>query len=166
MIPKILKNFNLFVDGRGFAGLVEELTLPKLSVKMNELYTGGMDAPIDLEMGMEKLTCDFTLCEYDVNVITMFGLRNGAQVTLTLRGGIDNETGVTPVVVNLVGAWKEVDMGNWKAGEKAPLKVNLTLRYYKLSINNQDLVEVDVNNMVRVVNGVDQLADMRAAIGL
>ena len=32
IIPKILKNFNLFIDGRGYAGRVEEVTLPKLNL--------------------------------------------------------------------------------------------------------------------------------------
>jgi P2 family phage contractile tail tube protein len=166
IIPKVLKNFNLFVDGNGFAGLVEELTLPKLTLKMADLYNGGMDAPIDLEMGMEKLECSFTLSEYNEAVIRQFGLRNGAQVSLSMRGGLDAEAGVVPVVVNLTGAWKELDTGSWKAGEKAPLNVSVTLRYYKLAMGGQELIEVDVINMVRIIDGTDQLADMRAAIGL
>jgi hypothetical protein len=165
-LPKVLKNFNLFVDGRGYAGLVEELTLPKLGLKMDEHYNGGMDAPIDLEMGMSKLECDFTLSEYNGDIIKQFGLRNGAQVPLTLRGGLDDETGVTPAIVNLRGAWKDIDLGSWKAGEKAPLKVSVTLRYYKLTIGGEDMIEIDVPNMVRIINGEDQLASMREAIGL
>lgn len=166
MIPKVLKGFNLFVDGQGYAGLVEELTLPKLSLKRDDLYNGGMDAPIDLEMGMDKLECDFTLSEYTDAVIKQFGLRDGAQVPLTLKGGLDDETGVVPVVVTLRGAWKDLDMGSWKSGDKPTLKVSVSLRYYKLSVAGSDLVEVDVENMVRVIDGADQLADMRAAIGL
>ncbi len=166
MIPKVLKNFNLFVDGNGYAGLVEDLTLPKLSLKLEDLYNGGMDAPIDLEMGMDKLECDFSLSEYNADIIKQFGLRNGAQVSLTLRGGLDNETGVTPVVVNLTGAWKDLDLGSWKAGDKSSLKVSVSLRYYKLTIGGEELVEVDVQNMIRIIDGQDQLADMRAAIGL
>lgn len=166
MIPKVLKGFNLFVDGQGYAGLVEELTLPKLSLKRDDLYNGGMDAPIDLEMGMDKLECDFTLSEYNDAVIKQFGLRDGAQVPLTLKGGLDDETGVVPVVVTLRGAWKDLDMGSWKSGDKPTLKVSVSLRYYKLSVAGSDLVEVDVENMVRVIDGADQLADMRAAIGL
>ncbi len=165
-LPKVLKNFNLFVDGQGYAGLVEELTLPKLDLKMDEIYNGGMDAPIDVEMGMSKLECDFTLSEYNSDVVKHFGLRNGAQVPLTLRGGLDDESGVVPVIVNLNGAWKDLDLGSWKAGEKAPLKVGVTLRYYKLTIGGEDMVEVDVPNMVRIINGEDQLASMRDAIGL
>ena len=39
---KILKNFNLFVDGRGYAGKAEEVTPPKLSLKTQE-FRGGID---------------------------------------------------------------------------------------------------------------------------
>jgi P2 family phage contractile tail tube protein len=31
MLPQILKNFNLYVDGRGYAGRIEELTLPNVN---------------------------------------------------------------------------------------------------------------------------------------
>jgi hypothetical protein len=166
MIPKVLKGFNLFVDGVGYAGLVEDVTLPKLSLKRDDHYNGGMDAPVDLEMGMDKLECDFTLSEYSDAIIKQFGLRNGAQVPLTMRGGLDNESGVIPVVVTLKGAWKDLDMGSWKAGEKSTLKAMVSLRYYKLAIGGTDLVEIDVENMVRIIDGVDQLAPMRDAIGL
>ncbi|SMG63879.1 Phage major tail tube protein, partial [methanotrophic bacterial endosymbiont of Bathymodiolus sp.] len=59
MLDDILKNMALFVDGRGFAGNVEELTLPKLTLKTEEFRNGGMDAPIEVEMGMEKLESEF-----------------------------------------------------------------------------------------------------------
>ena len=32
-MAKILKNFNLFVDGRGYAGKADEVTPPKLTIK-------------------------------------------------------------------------------------------------------------------------------------
>jgi P2 family phage contractile tail tube protein len=40
-MTKILKNFNLFVDGRGYAGRAEEVTPPKLTIKTEELRAGG-----------------------------------------------------------------------------------------------------------------------------
>jgi P2 family phage contractile tail tube protein len=166
MIPKILKSFNLFIDGRGYVGLVEDITLPKLSAKMTELHTGGMDMPLDMELGMDKLECSFSLCEYDIDAISQFGLNNGAQVPLTLRGALDNEEGVTPIVITLQGAWKELDFGNWKAGDKPSLKVNVTARYYKLEVGGEEMVEIDVPNMVRKIKGVDQLEATRAAIGI
>ncbi len=112
------------------------------------------------------MECNFTLCEYDVDTIVKFGLSNGAQVPLKLRGALDNEQGVTPMTITLKGAWKELDFGNWKAGDKPSLKVNVSLRYYKLEIDGKELVEVDVENMVRKINGKDQLEKTRKAIGL
>jgi len=166
MIPKVLKNFNLFVDGRGYAGRVEEVSLPKLSLKTEEIRAGGMDVPIQLDMGMEKLECDMTIAEYDPELLKMFGLNDGAQVPLTLRGAFDGEAGVMPVVLTLRGAWREIDFGNWKAGEKASLKISVALRYYRLEMDGKEIVEVDAENMVRKINGKDQLQAMRAALGM
>ena len=30
-LPRVLKNMNLFVDGRGYAGRIDEIQLPKLN---------------------------------------------------------------------------------------------------------------------------------------
>jgi P2 family phage contractile tail tube protein len=108
----VLKNFALFVDGRGYAGRVDEVTLPKLTLKTEEHRAGGMDAPVELDMGMEKLECELTLAEYDSELFKLFGLATGAPVRVTLRGGLDGEAGaVTPCVVTLTGAWRELDLG-------------------------------------------------------
>ena len=60
MLPKILKNFNAFVDGRGYAGRIDEISLPKLSIKTEEHRAGGMDIPVAIDMGMEKLEAELT----------------------------------------------------------------------------------------------------------
>ncbi|MCR1767672.1 phage major tail tube protein, partial [Burkholderia glumae] len=38
--------------------------------------------------------------------------------------------------------------------------------YYKLSINGQELIEMDFINMIEKINGNDLLAGLRQAIGL
>ena len=37
--------------------------------------------------------------------------------------------------------------------------------YYKLTINGATGIEIDLQNMVEIVNGVDRLAEQRRAIG-
>ncbi len=168
MIPKILKNFNLTVNGLAYVGRVEELVLPKLSIKMEDYHMGGLDTPLQIDMGMEKLECDMTLSEYDTEVIKLFVPHrdSATAVPLTLRGAFDNENGVTPVVIALLGAWKSLDFGSWKAGEKAPLKISVALVYYRLDIGGDTLVEIDINNMERHINGVEQVGAMHDAVGL
>lgn len=167
MIEDVLRNINLYADGQGYAGKISELTPPKLALKTDEYRAGGMDTPVDIDMGTEALNCDFTLTSYDRQVLKKFGLAPGEHVGLTCKGALVSEDGnVTPVSINMRGIWKEVDMGTWKPGEKGTLKVTVNCRYYKLTHNLEVLVEIDVEQMIRVVNGVDQLARIRAALGM
>lgn len=166
MIPKILKNFNVTVDGRGYAGRIDECVLPTLTIQTEEHRAGGMDAPVDIDLGMEKLEAELTFAEYDHELFRLFGLVDGNAVSVTLRGAIQSSGEAEPVVINLRGSFKELDAGTWKAGDKATLKCMITARYYKLNINGDDIIEIDAENMVRVINGVDQLASVRSAIGV
>ena len=68
-LTAILKNFSLFCDGRGYAGECEEITPPKLTFKTDEFRNGGMDAPVAIELGMEKLEASFSLTKYDADVL-------------------------------------------------------------------------------------------------
>jgi P2 family phage contractile tail tube protein len=163
-IPRVLKNFSLFADGRGLAGLIETLTLPTITLKMEEFRGGGMDAPVEHDMGMEKLEGTFQLQEYNPDIMALLGQAN---VQLTARGAIrrDGEDAAA-VVVNMTGMIKQKEPGDWKAGESSMPTFSYTLRYYKLTVDGREIYEIDKVNMVRRVNGVDQLATIRQAIGV
>lgn len=165
-MPKILKNFNLFVDGRGYAGRAEEVSPPKLALKTEEFRGGGMDAPAVIDLGMEKLESSFTLVEYDPEILKQFGLVSGNSVQITLRGALVDDNTTTPMVIGLRGMFTELDMGKFKAGDKATLQCSVACRYYSLEIDGQNIVEIDVDNMVRKIDGQDVLADIRSALGM
>ena len=165
--PRILKNMNLFVDGRGYAGRVDEIELPKLSLKTEEHRAGGMDLPIEVELGMEKLESNLTISDYDPEVFKLFGLLDRQDTPVTVRGAIQRQGETAQaVVIALRGGWKEIDSGTWKPGDKSTLKVAVAVNYFKLTIAGQEIVEIDAINLVRKVGGVDQMADIRSAIGM
>lgn len=166
MIPKILKNFNAFIDGRGYAGRVDEIVLPKLTIKTEEHRAGGMDIPVEIDMGMEKLECEITFSEYDDELFRLFGLTNGNAVSITLRGAMQADAQAEAVIVNLRGSFREIDSGNWKAGDKTTLKCMIAVRYYRLNIDGDNIIEIDAENMVRMINGEDQMSSIRQAIGI
>lgn len=168
-IPRVLKNFNLIVDGRGYAGKIAELVLPKLTRKMEEYRGGGMNAPIEIDMGMEKLECEFSLKEYSEDVLKLFGLVDHAGVALRAKGALeaDDASGtVTPVEVTMRGRWREIDGGTWKPGEESAMKVAVALSYYKYVSDGATLIEIDVANMTEVIDGTDRMAQIREAIGV
>jgi P2 family phage contractile tail tube protein len=163
----VRKNSNLFVDGRGYAGNIAELNPPKLALKTEEFRAGGMDGPIKLRMGMEAMDADFSLNQFSKDVLAMFGMAAGNTVPLTIRESLESHDGtVTPVVHTMRGRITEVDQGTLKAGEVVPVKFTLNLTYYRLQHGGTVVQEIDLANMVHIVNGVDQLAAQRAALGL
>lgn len=48
-IPKVIKNFNGFIDGRGFAGRITQIVLPTLAIETDNHRGGGMDAPVPID---------------------------------------------------------------------------------------------------------------------
>lgn len=167
MIPETLANMNLFVDGVSFSGDVPSLTLPKLALKTEEHRAGGMDIAIELDMGMEKMESNFTTTGVRKESLSAFGLADGSAFNGVFRGSFKGQRGVTKaVIVTQRGLLKEVDMGDWKPGDKAEIKHAVALTYYKLEVGGEVIYEIDPLGMKRVINGVDQLASQRRDLGL
>jgi hypothetical protein len=167
MLDQVLKNMNLFVDGRGYAGDVQEMTPPTLTVQTEEFRGGGMDAPANLDMGMEALECSFTLTKYDKEVLKQFGLAQGNVMPLTMRGHLESDDGSSEaIVINLRGKITTLEPGTWTPGDKATLQATVSLRYYKYTQGGEIVHEIDIPGMKRIIGGVDQLADMRANLGV
>jgi len=166
MLPRHLKNFNVSIDGRGFAGRADEITLPTLALVTEEHRAGGMDSAVEVDMGMEVMEFTAVLSDYDESVIAGFGmLGNGVQ--MTARGAIQRQgEAAQAVIVRMTGNLKSRDPGNWATGSKQTTTLVYSVRRYSETINGVEYVNIDVENMVRVINGVDQLASQRAAIGL
>lgn len=166
-IPKVLQGYNLFVDGRGYAGKIGECELPKLAIKTEEYQPGGYDAPVGLDCGMEKLETSFTIMDFDAESLKYFGIGHNNSVPVTLRGAQSYGDGtVIPVVINLVGMWREVEPPKFSKPGKNEQKITMSLTYYKLTVAGSVIHEIDIPNMVRIVDGTDYLAAARAAIGV
>lgn len=163
----ILKNCNLFVDGRGFAGNFKEFKLPELSVSLESFRAGGMDAPVSIDKGMEELTFSFTVTKHCAETLAQFGAKQNGGIQLIARGSLENFDGkVTPVTVNMTGNITKIAPAAWSAGGEVTTEYTMNLSYYKYAQDGVAIHEIDVMNMKRIINGTDQLAEQRAALGL
>lgn len=164
---QILKNFNLYVDGRGYAGNIDEVQLPQLSIKLEEFQAGGMDAPIAIDMGMEKLEASFKISKFDSDIITKWGIAAGSTIPFTLRGALESLDGsVVPIVVALSGSITSLEFDSITPGGKGGMTFKLAANSFRYDQNGITLIDIDILNMKRIVGGRDRLADIRTAIGL
>lgn len=167
-LPRKLKNMNLFNDGVSYMGQVTEVALPKLSRKMEEFRAGGMNAPMETDHGMEKLEMQWKCGGLMDQALKQFGVTDHAGVMLRFAGAYQRDDGSAVDAVQIVvrGRHKEIDMGSAKPGDNTEFSVTSTLTYYKLTLNNTDVIEIDALNMIEKVDGVDRLAEQRRALGL
>lgn len=168
MIADILYDLNYFVDGRGYAGRAKEIVLPVITVKTMEYSAGGMAADVDVPMGrFEKLTSEATLMCFDESVLKTMRILPGTQFAHTARGSMASDDGTKkPVVVSMRGIMTSADMGTWTPGQEMPVKLAMSLRYYKLQINGAVVYEIDPVNYIAVIDGVDQLETTRQHLAI
>ncbi|MDT3735551.1 MAG: phage major tail tube protein [Denitratisoma sp.] len=167
-LPSVLKNFNVFNDGVSYMGVAEEVKLPKLGRKMDDFRGGGMNGPVEIDLGQEKLEMEIVCGGIMQQVFEQYGACKADGIMLRFAGAYqrDDTCAVQAVEIIVRGRHKEIDMGDAKGGDKGKFTVKSTLTYYKLLIDNDEVIEIDLLNMVEKVNGKDMLEEQRKAIGL
>lgn len=163
----VLKNQNLFLAGTSFAGQIEDINLPKLTLLTESFRAGGMAGAVKLSMGMEEMDTDFSVINFNPVLLSKFNVREGAEVAFTVKQAFEDWDGtITQRTVEMRGKVTEKDEGTAKAGEKASLKIGMNLSYMKDTMGGIVVQEIDLINMVHVVDGVDVLAVIRNALGI
>lgn len=167
-LPRTLKHFNVFADGVSHAGEVEEIDLPKLSRKVEEYRAGGMNGPVEVDLGNDKLEMEATYGGLMREILKQYGTTTVDGAMLRFAGAYQREdTGAVDAVEIVVrGRHTEIDFGKAKAGSKDPFKVKSALSYYKLTVNGEVWIEIDHVNFIETVFSNDRLAEQRKAIGL
>lgn len=166
MIPKILNNFNLYADGISYLGAVEELELPKLANKTEDIQPAGFLAPIEVHFGLEKLEMNFTLLEFDSSIIAKFGLTSPDAILLRFLGSASGGSVEQAIEIETRGRIRTLEGGNVKTAEASKLKVELGLTYYKYISDGENLIEIDLLNYIYKVDGVDRFEQKRKNLAI
>lgn len=167
-MPSVLKYFNLFNEARSYQGEVEEIKLPKLTRKMEDFRSGGMGGPVKIDLGQEILEIEQTYAGLVPEILKQYGNTKVAGLGLRFAGSYEDDgTGTVRAVEIIVrGRHEEIDPGSAKGGDMSKTVVKTTCSYYKLSIDNQEVIEIDQINGIFKVDGVDLMEAHRKAIGL
>ncbi len=166
MIPQMIEDMDLYIDGVTNIGKVSDVTLPKLSRKMEEYIGSGMAAPIKIDYGLEALEISFTLSGYDYKNLKHFGEKDPAGINLRFLGSIYNANGLSEAVeISVRGRFQEIDRGDAKKQEEISTKFTMPITYYKETVSGKILIEIDAINNIHKINGNDILAQTRRNIG-
>lgn len=163
-LPRIIKNFNAFLDGTSYFGLVEEGKLPAVKIQTEAHRGSGMDGPIGLDVGMEGMTAELTFSEWLPAVIGKLGRQE--RIVLRPAKGSATDFTASPVIATMTGLITASEPDALKAGTGAKMKMAMDLRAYRLEIDGETVFNIDLVNAVREIGGTDQLAELRRAMGI
>lgn len=166
-LPRKLKSMNIFANGVSYIGQATSVTLPKLTRKMEDFRGAGMNAPIKVDMGMEGLVLEFSTGGFMADALGQLGSARHDATLLRFAGAYQrDDTGdVDAVEVTVSGRYSEIDMGDAKPGDDTEHKFKCEVSTYTLTINGAEKVFIDIANMIERFDGIDRLAEQRAAIG-
>lgn len=169
-LPRKVKYLNLFNNSVNWVGIVESLTLPKLTEKFEKYRGGGMPGAVDVSLGLDDgaLDTEFTIGGTEALLFKQMGTVTADGIMLRFTASLQRDDTSEVQALELVtrGRHKELDSGEFKQGDSSTTKVSSTNSYAKLTLNGEVLYEVDLIHMVWIVDGKDLLEEHRAAIGL
>jgi hypothetical protein len=112
----------------------------------------------DMAQGIVKLGVKF-----DPQVIALFGLAVGQEREFMASGALVHEDGtVINATAYIRGRLNKTDHGAWKTGEVGENDFAISLRYYKLEVEGQVIIEADPFSVS--IGGTSQTAAIRAAL--
>lgn len=164
--PRTIRNFNVFIDGVSYFGRATEGKLPQPKITTEGHRGAGMDGPVGIDMGMEGMSAEVTLAEWDPVLLKKLGRRERFVFRPAQMG--EDTVQADTIIATVGGLVTATETGDLKPGQNAgsALKLALDVRYYRLEINGEEICEIDFVNAKRRIGGVDQLAEIRRAMGL
>ena len=167
-VAALVRNINLYVDGASYAGKLAAFQPPDLNIIVHEYRAGGMDGSVALDKGLEPLKATFTLHAYDPDFLSNWGVAAGDVSEFHVKAALEGYEGdVSPVWFTMRGRVTSMRRKMFEGAiEKPEVTIELHCSYYKEVIGGFSRIEIDILNHVRIINGVDRLARVRAAMGL
>ena len=167
-VAQQFRAMNAYVNGEGYAGRVHEFHPPRLRVTTEEYQAAGMDMPVLLDVGMEPLEAMVILNGIDGNILSQFGLADANAANMQIRAALEDYDGSTTAVqYTMRGNVVDIPQGRIRGrGEVPQMSLGMSVSQYKIEIGGTTFIEIDALNMIRNVNNVDRLLDLRQIIGV
>lgn len=168
MLPRTLKNFNVFVDTHSWAGVAESVTIPKITKKTEDFRGAGMIGDVSLSMGYEKLEGEVVYAGFDVKQYRQLGVCGTSDLPVRFVGMYERQDNCTSQIVEIYtrGQAIELDPGDSKNGEKTEIKMSYNYTYYRMEVDGVVEVELDFINGTERFGETDVAKSIKELLGL
>ena len=164
-----ITNANVYIDGIGLLGRAEEIEVAKPKHKMVEHKGLGMAGSAEFWAGVDKLEAKIKWASLYPEVLSAAGSPFVSH-SFQVRGSLDQYTSQgrsaqLPVVYLMTAVFKDAGAFTFKQHENVDSTSTLTVYHSELYVAGTQMHLYDVLANINVVNGVDQLAQLRSNLG-
>lgn len=150
-VPQVVTGLNVFVDGFGHLGTAKTVKRPDIDTEKIEQLTGAGARDVDtFQLG--KLEAEISFDEMSVVAYKQLG----TDKDVIVKGAVRQGSEVLGVVETYRGVYS-VTQGDLELKKTAEAKLKISASYYRLEVNGEELIEVDHDNNIFKLNGVDML---------
>ena len=170
MNPDVLSQYKVYNFGQDLIG-VAQVDLPAIQSMTTEVKGAGIGGTIDMPV-VGMIQSMSTTFNFKTAVRNAYPLMVASFNHLELWGSLQMlEVGSGRLVavqhkVILRGIFKNLTPGKFAVAETQDRSIELETIYYKELLAGVEHLEIDKYNMIYRVDGVDQLAAIRANIGM
>ncbi len=169
VIPEKGINFSVYLNGEDLLGVAEG-TIPVLESMTSEVKGAGVagvvESPVvghfnstNFSLTWRTVTKDFLkLFDHATNDLELF------SALQWYNAGI-GEYKKVQLYVYMKAITKTRTPGNLVVGDLMDTQMEFEVPYMKIELDGKEYIELDKYNYIYKVNGVDQLADVRTALG-
>jgi P2 family phage contractile tail tube protein len=154
-IPGKVKELNIFIDGLGFLGTVEDCKLPQVKTK-KEVVNG-----VVIDVGIvEDLVFEGTL-----NIANAEIYKRATNKSVVVNGKASYlEDNADKKLNTSMGGFLEAEMDTLKAGDNMKTKIKMMLNTYVMSMDSDEVYNIDLPNMIAKIGGKDIYETVRSAV--
>lgn len=168
-VPERLTAFRVYLDGTSDLKAVADIQLPSFEPMKDTVKGAGIageyESPTLGHFGSMKLSMTWRTVTKDLLQV----LRQKSQ-RFDCRGAFqdyDAAAGsymIRKVRIVVQGPPMKVDLGKLDMGATSGSSTDIEVFYLKVDIDGQNYIEIDKLNYICTIDGVDYLADVRAAL--
>ena len=161
--PQTITDVNVYLETQGYLGAVKELTLPIIEKETRAQENAGHTRAIDLGF-FKELNLDFTLQQLAPEAAAWLAVGKFIDTPILFKGAIregkDNKSflGVAKGIIT------KYEYPKFSPKAEVDTKIEMKLSFFSAAFDGSEFMLFDTENMIAIIDGVDHLADVRAAL--
>jgi P2 family phage contractile tail tube protein len=159
---QIWRDQNILVNGIGNLGVSKSLKVPEI-----EFLTSEREGAIAVEEVIpliKAMSAEIVLNEYNTEVYSAVSKQFSNSPTFFCKGSLVQGDQKIPVLHTIKGKVKKLGSPIPDRGKEVEMTLEISVSAFSKEINGVKVIDIDLENMICIIDGVDLFAELRAHI--